>query len=72
MGLTAKQIATAIIQDANMHYDFQGEYTQYMVLPKLDHRNSYFTQQLGKSVWEELLIGILYNGKTLKTNQKNS
>lgn len=72
MSLTIKQIATTTIQYANTHYDFPREVYSTVFSNLLDLRNSYFTEELYKSFWEELLMGVICNVKTLWASQKNS
>lgn len=47
-----------------------GEYTVQFFPNLFGLRNSCVTEELYKSVWQELLIGITYNMKTLKAKQK--
>lgn len=72
MELTVKSDATTMISYADMYQDFPRRKYSTQFSPKLfDFRNNYFTEQLCRSVWEELLMGKVYNGKTFKTKQKN-
>lgn len=47
-----------------------GEYTVQFFPNLFSLRNSYFTEKLYKSIWQELSIGKTYNMKTLKAKQK--